>query len=265
MMSVRSFLLLAAVGCGGGGGFPDARDDSAPPPGGTFTVDWSLLNASGQPITCDDIGAISMTALLRNRGVQGGSTEVFNCNTQMGTSPPLVPGTYDITFELNGISGAIPTPTPLGQTGIEITSGGDVRLAPLAFMVNATGGLKLNFATNKPGGNCAGGAAITATTVTLQHVGSGACEAVMFSISAGASGIAGMYTVNCATPMTTGCIESDQLLTATGVPSGSYQIHVRGKSGNDCWINNDQLPVPPVGRDLTRSLNLTAQLGMPSC
>jgi hypothetical protein len=267
MMSVRALVLVAAVGCGGGGGFPDAREIDGPPPGGTFTAAWAVTNTNGQAITCDEIGAISVTAVLRNRAVQGGSTEVFTCGTQMGTSPAVAPGLYDISFELTGTSGLLAT-IP-AQQAVVITSGGDVRLAPLTFAVEATGGLKLTLATNKPGGNCGlaanNGAQITQTTIALQHVGSGTCEPVTFTISAGANQPAGMYVVNCANPVVAGCIENDQQLTVTGVPSGSYLVHIRGKSGNDCWSNNDQLPVPPLGRDLTRTLNLGFQMAMPSC
>ena len=153
MTFVRACLLVVVVGCGSGGGFPDAQPIDAPTPGGTFSLDWSLTNTNSQPITCDDIGGLSVTALLRNRAVQGGSTEVFTCGTLMGTSQELVPGIYDIDFELNGVSGLIATAPK--QMGIVVTSGGNVQLAPLTFAVDATGGMKLNFATDATGGNCA--------------------------------------------------------------------------------------------------------------
>lgn len=266
-MSVRTFLVLGAVGCGSGGGFPDAREIDGPPPGGTFTLDWSVTNTSNQPITCDEIGGLSVTAVVRNRGVEGGSTEVFTCATLLGTSAALAPGIYDIDFELNGVSGLIATAPK--QMGLVITSQGNLQLAPVTFTVDATGGLKLNFTSNKPGGNCGlvanNGAGITATTITLQHVGAGTCEPVTFMVAAGASQPASSYTVNCGTPAVAGCIENDQQLSVAGVPSGSYVIHVRGRSGADCWTNDDQLPVPPVGRDLVRTLNLAFHLTMPSC
>lgn len=263
MTFVRACLLVVAVGCGSGGGFPDAPPIDVPVPGGTFSLAWSLTDAGGQPITCDDIGGLSVTALLRNRDVQGGSTEVFSCNTLMGTSQTLLPGTYDIDFELNGVSGLIATAPK--QMGIIVTSGGNVELAPLAFAVDATGGMKLHFSTNTTGGNCAGGAGITQTTITLNKLSTGACQPVTFTIGAGASQPASTYTVNCATPAIGPCIDADQELSVTGVPSGSYVIHVRGKAGADCWKNDDQLPVPPVGRDLVRALNLSIQMAAPSC
>ena len=263
MTFVRACLLVVAVGCGSGGGFPDARPIDAPPPGGTFSLDWSLTNTSNQPITCDEIGGLSVTALLRNRDVQGGSTEVFTCGTLMGTSQALVPGIYDIDFELNGVSGLIATAPK--QMGIVVTSGGNVQLAPVAFSVDATGGMKLHFTTNHAGGNCAAGAGITQTTITLSKVSTGACSPVTFTIAAGATQPASTYTVNCTTPAIGPCIDDDQELSVSGIPSGTYVIHVRGKAGADCWKNDDQLPVPPVGHDLVSPLNLSIEMAAPSC
>jgi len=50
------------------------------------------------------------------------------------------------------------------------------------------------------------------------------------------------------------------------VPSGGYQLHVRGQvAGAECWTNDDALAVPPLGRDLTRTLNLGFQAATPGC
>jgi len=267
MTFARACLLVVAVGCGSGGGFPDARPIDAPPPTGTFSLAWSLTNTNSQPITCDEIGGLTVTALLRNRDVQGGSTEVFTCGTLMGTSQALVPGIYDIDFELNGVSGLIATAPK--QMGIVVTSGGNVQLAPVAFSVDATGGLKLNFTTGTAGGNCvataSNGAGITQTTITLTKLSTGACAPVTFTIAAGATQPASTYTVDCTTPVVGPCIEADQQLSVAGVASGTYVIHVRGTAGADCWKNDDQLPVPPVGHDLVRTLNLAIQMAAPSC
>ena len=274
MMSARGLVLTVAVaGCGSGGGFPDAPPIDSPPPLGTFSLAWSVTDTTGTGITCDQIGAQTVTALVRNRGVQGGSTEVFTCGTLMGTSQGVVAGTYDIGFELTGMGGDPATgliATAQKQQGIVVKPGENTPLAPLTFAVDAKGGLKLNLSTNKPGGNCgataAMGAGITGVSITLLHTGPGTCEPVTFAIAAGASRPAGSYTVNCAMPTLAPCIDADQQLSVTGVPSGAYQIHVRGKVGAaDCWTNDDALPVPPLGRDLTRTLNLGFGAATPGC
>lgn len=269
---VLSTVLVAA--CGDGGGFPDAPPIDMPKPGGTFDLAWTLKDTSGNAITCDQIGAQAVTVYTHNRAVQGGSTEVFTCGTFKGTSQDLIPGTYDMDFELGGIGGAVGTgiiATSPKQMGIVIKSGENVTLSPLAFAVDATGGIKLNITANKPGGNCGSvgnnGAGITGMTLTLEHMVGGACEPVVFTIAPNATLPGGSYTVNCTAPTVAPCIEADQQLSATGVKSDSYQLHVRGKIATaDCWRNDDSMPVPPLGRDVIRTLNLgAAPSGTPGC
>lgn len=270
----RGFRLVSALGalglvgaCGSGGGFPDAPGRDGPPANGTFSLAWSLTDTNGGPLTCDRIGAQEVTVLAHNRAFEGGLTEVFSCSTGSGTSEGLVPGTYDLQFELDGASGALATAPP--QLGVMIPSGGTAQLAPLTFAVDATGALALNLSTGKPGGNCgatsAMGAGITGTTITLVHASDGACAPITLQVSAGASGTAGTYTINCTTPMTTGCLEADQTLTAAGVPSDNYTIHVTGLVGaSACWTNNDSIQVPALGKTLMRTLNLAHQM-TPGC
>lgn len=269
---VLSTVLLAS--CGGGGGFPDAPPIDSPAPKGTFDLAWTLKDTGGNAITCDQIGAQTVTVLTRNRAVQGGSTEVFTCGTFMGVSQGLTAGTYDMDFELDGLGGAVGTgliATSPKQMGVIIQSGENVTLTPLAFAVDATGGIKLNITANQTGGNCgavaSNGAGITGMTIFLQHTTTGTCEPVRFTIAPNATLPGGSYTVNCAAPTVAPCIEADQQLSVTGVPSGGYQLHLRGRKGTaDCWTNDDTLPVPPLGRDLVRSLNLAAApSGTPGC
>ncbi|CAN5922693.1 hypothetical protein BH11MYX3_BH11MYX3_35770 [soil metagenome] len=268
MSVVRGVVLSAAwlAGCGSGGGFPDAPPIDSPKPPGTFDLAWKVTDTSGNVITCDQIGAQTVTVLTRNRAIQGGSTEVFTCQTLMGTSGPLIAGTYDMSFELSGTGGEVGTgliATAPQQSGIVITPGGKVELTPLTFAANATGGLKLNLASNKPGGNCGtvanNGAGITGMSLILQHAGTGTCEPITLTYPSNGTLPGGTYTVNCTNATIVPCIEADQALTATGVPSGGYQVHVRGKIGSaDCWANDDSMSIPPLARELVRTLNLGA-------
>ena len=63
-MTSRMLLLTAVTlaGCGSGGGFPDAPQDDAPPAPGTFTLEWAVTDTNNNLITCDQIGAQSVTA-----------------------------------------------------------------------------------------------------------------------------------------------------------------------------------------------------------
>lgn len=268
--AMRLLVLAIAAGCGSGGGFPDARvnNDAAPP--GTFALDWAVTDEANRVISCDTVGAYTVTVRTHNRAYAGLSTQVFGCPPGTGISQPLVPGTYDFDFELVGASEVIATAP--SQRGIEISPGARVRLDPLTFNVVATGALTLTLSTQRPGGNCAatasGGGGITSTQITLVHAPSGACEPVMFNISQGTtSGApATTYMVNCATPVVGPCIENDQAIRVIPVPSGSYVIHVLAKQAGTpaspnpvCWTNHDGIQVPPRGLTLTRPLYLGFQ------
>jgi hypothetical protein len=261
MLSTRA-LILALAACGGGGGFPGDAGPDAAPPGGRFTLAWTVSDTNSQAITCGQVGAQVVTIALRNREVQGASTEAFTCSTATGTSSPIAPGTYDMTFELNGLAGLIATAP--AQNGIVIRSNETIALEPLAFAVDATGGLELLISSNQAGGNCAPtaamGAGITNTTITLAHTDN-TCEPVTFQVAAGATQPASTYTVDCANPTLAACIENDQKLTVSPVPSGNYRIQIRGKVGAlDCWNNDDTLVVPPLSKILKTTLNLAKQM-----
>jgi len=262
---MRMLCLLGAVAaCGGGGGFPDARVIDAPVPTATFSLTWTLSDASSQPLACDRVGATTVTVLAHNQAFDGGQTEVFTCSTGMGTSQKVFPGTWDFDFQLTSATGVLTT-VP-GQHGVTLTAGQNTALQPLAFSVDATGGLSLTLATNRSGGNCAaqpGGGDIQSTTITLVHSSDQSCEPVTFTISG-----AGTYMVNCVNAVQApGCIDSNQTLTVASMPSDGYTIHVRStvSGGSTCWSNNDSLQVPPMGQTLTKTLNLAYATGTSGC
>ncbi|HEY0191703.1 MAG TPA: hypothetical protein VGC42_11325, partial [Kofleriaceae bacterium] len=152
------------------------------------------------------------------------------------------------------------------QTDVVVSANHTTQLTPIVFQVDATGTLALQLAAPPNTSACAaapGGAGITSHTLTLQHA-DGTCEPAVFTRSRG--GVAtGTYTVSCTTPAATPCLETDETLTATGLPSGPYLVHVRGAVGaTTCWQNDDSLSVPPQSKTLARTLNL-AKLTTPGC
>lgn len=259
MVVLRLFVIAALVACGSGGGFPDARVVDTVVPG-TFSLDWIVTDAADRSIACDTIGANSVTVLAHNRAFSGGETQVFSCRTGTGVSQALAPGTYDFEFQLIGQSDVIATAP--AQRGVEVVAGDNVRLAPLTFKVTATGALSLTLLTGRSAGNCSsppGGGGITSTQITLQRAATGACEPQLLAISASAvSGApATTYQVDCAAPIAGPCIERDQIVTASSVPSGGYTIHIVATQGASvCWNNDDTIQVPPSGQTLSRGLNL---------
>lgn len=253
---------LGSFACGDGGGFPDAPVPDGPPPTGTFSLAWSVTDTNGGAVTCDQIGAQTVTAVLRNPDVSGGSTEVFSCSSGSGMSPGVAPGHYQIDFELNAGTAVLQTAP---RQEVDIKSSQNTQLTPISFAVNATGGLALSLnALGVTQGNCAAtpdGAGIDQFTITLEKTSDLSCAQVTFGVAAGAMGTAGTYAVNCTTPVTRGCLYGDQVLTVANLASGTYRIHVRGRSGSDCYVNNDTLSVPALGMTLTRTLNMSKQTG----
>lgn len=264
-LTMRAICFGVLAACGSGGGFPDAREIDAPPPTGTFTLDWALTELDNNSITCDQVGAQSVTVLAHNQAVEGGMTQVFVCSTLTGMSQGLDPGVYDFDFQLAAASGILETPP--GQHNITIASSQNTRLAPLAFKLDATGGVALSLSTGRTT-NCGavtpGNGAITAEILTLTHNSNLSCEPITLTISESTltpTAASGTYTVNCTTPVVTTCIEKDSTLTATGVKADSYTIHIASKQGVSgasgvCWTNNDSIVIPPLGGTLTRQLNL---------
>lgn len=259
---------LVLVACGGGGGFPDAPSADSPPPTGTFSLAWSVVDQNQQPLSCDRIAGQAMTVLAHNLAYASGQTQIFSCATGMGTSEGMVPGTYELDFDLSGSIGPIATAPK--QVPVEIVANQTTELAPVTFEVEALGGVALKLSTGKTGGNCgaigAGGAGIEQMSIALTHNSDGTCEPITLNISNGATQTGGTYTINCTAPVDRACIEDDQVLTATGIESDSYTIRVRGKIATvACWANNDSIQVPPLNKTLLRTLNLAQQTQTPGC
>ena len=261
-------LYLALAACGGGGGFPDAKPPDSAAPTGTFSVSWSVLDQNNQPITCDRIAGQAMTVLEHNLAFASGDTQIFSCATGMGMSQGIVPGTYEMGFELSGTFGTLAMGTK--QNGVLIDAQQNTELAPVTFQVTALGGVGLKIASGKSGGNCgatnAGGAGIDQMSITLKHNSNGACEPLILNISDGATQTGGTYMIDCTTPVLRGCIEADQVLSAANIPSDSYSITVKGMiGGKACWLNGDSIQVPPLNNTLIRTLFLAQQTSTPGC
>jgi hypothetical protein len=254
-----------AGGCGDDGGFPN--DGGIPPIAtGSVAVAWSITDLGGQPLTCDQVGASTVALTLHSLNRVYGVADSFSCGNSPSTSMSIESDVYDASFELHGAN-LVPV---LGadQSQVTVTEGHTTQLAPVAFMVSATGNLVLQLAAPPLTTNCMPtgmmGAGINTDTITLQDAG-GTCQPVTFVRSRGGATV-GSYTVSCDAPASAPCIENDETLTATNVPSGPYTIHIRGQIGAaSCWTNDDSLPVPAQGASLTRTLNLAFAAGTPGC
>ncbi len=257
----RLYLLGLLAACGNSGGFPDAAVADTPPTG-TFSLSWTVVDQNNATLDCDRIAAQSMTVLTHHKAFENGSTQIFTCKTGTGTSQAVFAGPYDLNFELSGTFGLLARGAT--QFNADVLPGQNTVLDPVMFQVEALGNVAFNLATGKAGGNCgaanAGGGGIDTMTITLTRNSDVACAPLLFTISQGATRPGGTYMINCATPTQVACIEADQTLTATGVASDGYTIHIKGQVGiKDCFINNDSIQVPPLQKTLTRQLNLAQQ------
>jgi len=273
VMSPRLFIVVGVLGligaascssCGSGGGFPiDAGGSSSP---GTVTLAWSLTDIAGAAITCDQVGANSVALTLQGHATAGALVSL-SCAAGQGTSQALPPDTYDVAIELHGASLTAISATP--QKGVVVRAGADTRLAAAVFAVDPHGAIAFSINVPQAASNCGAasdqGAGITATTITLQHDGNGPCEPVLFTHTKGTTPL-GTYTVDCGSPMVVNCVERDEALTATGVASGGYTVHVVGKiNAAACWRNDDTLQVPAQGHTLSGTWNLALQSTVSGC
>jgi hypothetical protein len=260
--------LSASAGCDcNGGGFPaDARLVDAPAARGTVSLAWSLTDLTGRAITCDEVGASFVSLELRRQASLQGAVASFSCANSPSTSQAIEVGTYEVRFELRG---QVLTPVAAQpQSSVVITKDQNTELAPVTFAVDTNGMLVLALVAPPFTSNCKPGsmqgAGITTNTITLTRAGGG-CAPVTFVRTRGSTP-RGTYTVNCSSPEISTCIENDETLTVPSMPSGPYQIHVRGKlSAVECWANDDSLQVPAQGKARTETLNLAFQAGTPGC
>jgi hypothetical protein len=268
LLGWAGLIALAVGGCSGcdDDGFPI----DAPAPDatlrGTVSLAWSLTDLMDHPISCEDVGASFVSLELRSKSSLSGSVASFACGNSPSMSSPIDVGTYDVGFELHGSTlTAVSAPN---QNAIVISPNQDTRLTPVTFMVDTSGQLVLGLTAPGRTSNCKpaslGGAGITGTTITLLR-GDGGCAPVTFVRTRGATTLE-PYMVSCSPARVTTCIENDETLTVTSMPSGPYTIHVRGKiDAADCWANDDSFAVPAQGKARIDTLNLAFQSGTPGC
>ena len=264
-LRINFLLALTAIGCSGGPGFVDAPPE-APAPGGTFTLAWQVTDVIGTPIDCAPIGATNVAIELVSHQSGNGFSDSFSCASGTGISRELDAGSYDVLYTLEGKSGTLAS--GIQQVNQPIVGEQTTTLDKVTFAVDDKGALALHMNSLKTGGNCGTiakmGAGITGVTIALQH-SPGGCEPLTLTIGPGATQPGGTYVINCASPVVAPCIENDQALTANKVPADHYQIKIRGKIGaTDCWANDDQFDVPPLGKTYSQTLNLQ-KLSNPGC
>jgi len=219
-------MLGALAACGTDEGPPDARMIDAPPPGGTFSLTWTLHDGADTP-TCEQIGSPVVAVTIKPDNAGFGTIDTFSCSSAKGTTRSFLPGKYTLSIELDGAGGAL---SPAQQfQHLEIQSLQDTPIGALDFPVVAKGGLTLKVAAQGVTPNCTTGAKIENMTLELND-STGACVTTTFMVGATT------YTSTCPTPTPGPCIERDTAITVTGARSGQSTIVVDGLiGGKACW------------------------------
>ena len=246
---MRRLVLLALLlaSCGDDSGLPDARVIDGKPSGGTMSLTWSLADG-GTAVTCDQIGAVTVTVLMFPKNVGFAITEAYTCVLGKGTSDPIAAGTYDVEISLGGGSGAVVTLPRIAD--VVVKNGQDTKLGAIVFEVDATGGLRFRLRADA-NGNCtgtgAGGAGIQGVNLALRSLDE-TCVPTTFQIAAGAFRPASTYVSTCAAPPPAPCIDADQDISIAGAPSGRYDLVAQGLiGGTACWEGSAIVRVPAGG------------------
>jgi hypothetical protein len=227
--------LASFTACGGGAGSADAAPEEADAEvaGGTFSASWMLSDGSN-PISCADVGASLVRFDFLPSGGTGGNgfVGVFDCAAGSGTSEHHDPGTYDVTVQLKESFAHVMASAPAGS-GVKIVEGANTALDPITFTITPLTG-KLRATLHAPGAsNCGAeptGAGLTAVRVELRTAG-GTCIPTAFSVAAGTSGTPAQEIAAGCPGAISPCIESDQVITAAGIPAGSYLLAFDGFEG----------------------------------
>lgn len=132
MRGLICFLVVLAGSCSDDVGLEDAAQviDAGDP--GRLQFSWTITRG-GAPATCADVAGTSVTIDVLKQGVIGGSVELFDCTSAMGTSRPLSPGKYDVRLSLEGTGGRLAG--PVVRIGVDVLSNQTTAVEPVAFDV----------------------------------------------------------------------------------------------------------------------------------
>ncbi len=237
LLSALALFPLSLAACGDDGGAAvDASTIDAPVPAGTFSLGWTISDGSAT-ITCDDVGAVSLSVSVVEQSAGSGSVDAFTCAGGQATSRQFPPGTYDMTIDLRASGSRSLIDSPVQVRDIVITDGAVTALPDQVFTVVPTGGFSFSINSLASAGNCEtvanSGAEIVGFEFVLEDK-DGNCVDAAFNIDSGASS----YTNNCTTPEAAhGCIDADKVISVNPFASGPYVLKVNGQITGpfDCY------------------------------
>lgn len=229
---------LAFAGCGDVVADPDAAPIDAPPPLGTFSIAWNILDGM-ETLACADVGALSLSLRLVTTGGSIGTAEAFSCSGGQAMSRGITPGNYQVTIDLLAAGNRSLLQSPVIVSNVDITPNQNTEIAMQSFSVSSLGTFTFAIDANATAGNCesvaSAGAGIVGVEFALRDTG-GTCVPAEFIVADGSES-GGTYSNDCVSaPAPLPCIGSDQEVRVT-TRSGSYQVTINGQKLGpvDCY------------------------------
>ncbi|MBL4636267.1 MAG: hypothetical protein JKY56_20570 [Kofleriaceae bacterium] len=241
---------LWVAACGDVVADPDAAPIDAPPPTGTFSLDWTIVDGINN-LSCNQVGALALSVRLVTTGGSIGSAEAFSCAGGRATSRGISPGNYQFSIDLLASGNRSLLDGRIIVPNIEIVPNGNTELPMQTFEVSSIGRFLFTVTGGASGGNCESaansGAGIVGVDFQLRD-SMGGCVPSEFVVSQG-SGSGGTYTSDCGTQRAASpCILSDQEIRVM-TPAGSYQLVVTAQKAGpiDCYSKAANFVLPGAG------------------
>ena len=235
--------------------------DDAAPDNGRFSVEWRIVDGANEPVTCDQLG--SVTIRLRATPVGGGTVlfDGWSCKqaaTEL-TGERFPEGMYDVALELRSVSAALVEPVDLGT--VTIQAGRVTSLGPATFQVDPMGRFQLFLNTAETGDNC-NEHGITSVRLSLHEPApSSVCVPVTFELGF----LGATYDSDCLA--THSCIEREELITSRPLTAGAYVLNAVGLVGTaECWSTTINIQVPPNNQRTDLGfVSMTRDSKVPGC
>ncbi len=252
---------LWVAACGDVVADPDAAPIDAPPPTGTFSLNWTIVDGMSN-LSCDEVGALALSVRLVTTGGSIGSAEAFSCAGGQAISRGISPGNYQFSIDLLASGNRSLLASRVVVPNIEITPNGNTELPMQAFEVSPSGTFLFSVNGGAAAGNCEtvanSGAGIVGVDFELRD-SMGNCVPSEFVVDPG-SGSGGTYTSDCGTQRAASpCILSDQEIRVV-TRSGGYQLVVRAQKAGpiDCYVKAANFVLPGAGLEVELGEQLLA-------
>ncbi|HWO20798.1 MAG TPA: hypothetical protein VNO30_18655 [Kofleriaceae bacterium] len=244
----RAVLVILVVLAGLSGCESCGAEDPVDAPGPaayTVSASWRVTDLGDVEIPCERVDGQFVTVTFFQAETGQSFTDVFDCFRKTG-SRSLEAGEYLIGFDLADRLGTLVTLPPR-----RYVIAGDTALDEVKLPLDPFGDLVMTLETPLFA-SCGGGSQITDMTLELYR-SDGSCQTSTLAIEPAAT-----YPINCAAPMSAGCIEKDQRVTAAHFPADEYRIRVVALQGAmPCWLHDQRHRIRAAGLRRTVTLPLT--------